>query len=333
VPNHIYNCAKVTLILAFLILPVQAGLNTAQETQPTQQHNSSSTGMTEQWRSLSVESGHLQSFPPLTGELDEHIDFTRELIQVKWRPNDPIYLYVIRPKGIERPPAILYLYSYPADLDRFRSDTLCGLLIKNGFAAIGFVSALTGHRYHDRPLREWFVSELQESLVTSVHDVQMILNYLATRGDVDIKRIGMFGEGSGATITILASAIDARIQAIDLFAPWGDWADWLAGSPVVPDEERASYLKPEFLKRLASFDPVEWLPRVKALTIRLQYMSDQWGTPKAALDRIKSAAPERSQIVSYTDREAVYRTSAFLFDWIKEQLCPVTSQVPRASPR
>ncbi len=205
-------------------------------------------------------------------------------------------------------------------------------MIKNGFAAIGFVSALTGHRYHDRPLKEWFVSELQESLVTTVHDVQMILNYLATRDDVDMDRIGMFGEGSGATVAILASAIDARIRAIDLFAPWGAWAEWLAGSPVVPDEERAAFLKPEFLKRVASFDPVEWLPRVKASAIRLQYVSDQWGTPKVAQDRIKSAAPDRSQVVSYIDRKAVNRASASLFDWIKEQLYPVTSQVTRASP-
>jgi acetyl esterase/lipase len=203
-------------------------------------------------------------------------------------------------------------------------------LIKNEFAAIGFVSALTGHRYHDRSIREWFVSELQESLVTSVHDVQMILNYLATRGDVDMDHIGMFGEGSGGTIAILAAAVDSRLRAIDLFAPWGDWPNWLAASPVIPDDERAAYLKPEFVRRVAPFDPVGWLPRVKAPAIRLQYMNDQWGTPKVAQDHIKSAAPVRVQMVTYTDRKAIGRVSATLFDWIKQQL----SQIPgHVSPR
>jgi cephalosporin-C deacetylase-like acetyl esterase len=59
-------------------------------------------------------------------------------------------------------------------------------------------------------MREWFISELQESLATSAHDVQMVLNYLASRNDLDMSRVGMFTAGSGANIAILASAVDAR---------------------------------------------------------------------------------------------------------------------------
>jgi len=295
---------------------------------------SGSSAVAENWNSLSLETSHLQAFPPIVGEKDERSDFTRELVRVQWRENDPIYLYVILPKGLHSPPAILYLYTYPSELDRFRDDALCRLFLTGGFAAIGFVSALTGHRYHDRPMREWFVSELQESLVASVHDVQMILDYLTMRGDLDRDRIGMFGEGSGGTIAILTSAVDPRLKAIDLFAPWCDWPEWLAVSPVVPDEERAAYRRPEFLRRVASFDPVQWLPRVKALAIRLRYIENQWGTPKIAQDRIKSAAPARAHVVSYTYRKAGDATSVSLFDWIKEQLSlvPGTLVAPRADP-
>jgi hypothetical protein len=306
------------LISLFLALFLQQELIAFQ--QSTQQPGSGSRVAAEDWNSLSLETSHLHAFPPIIGEKDERSDFTRELVRVQWRENDPIYLYVIMPKGLERPPAILYLYSYPSELDRFRNDALCRLFIKGGVAAIGFVSALTGHRYHDRPMREWFVSELQESLVTSVHDVQMILNYLTTRDDLDPDRIGMFGEGSGGTIAVLTSAIDARLKAIDLFAPWCDWRDWLALSPIVPDDERAIYRRLDFVRRVASFDPVEWLTRVKAIAIRLQYTPNQWGTPKIAQDRITSAAPARAQIRSYTYGQAESGTSISLFDWIKEQL-------------
>lgn len=68
---------------------------------------------------------------------------------------------------------------------------------REGFAAVGFVSALTGHRYHDRPMREWFISEPQECLAVSAHDVQMVLDYLGTRGDLNTDRVGMVAEGSG----------------------------------------------------------------------------------------------------------------------------------------
>src|ERR1022692_4628664 len=76
----------------------------------------------------------------------------------------------------------------------------------------GFVSALTGQRYHDRPMKEWFVSELPEALGSSVHDVQMILNYLADRNDLDMTRVGMYGQGSGGTIAILAASADPRLK-------------------------------------------------------------------------------------------------------------------------
>src|SRR5260370_23583731 len=111
--------------------------------------------------------------------------------------------------------------------------------------------ALTGHRYHDRPMREWFISELQECLAVSAHDVQRVLDYLATRGDLDLDRVGMFAEGWGATIGILASAADPRIKVFDTVNPWGDWPTWMSTSPVLPADERADYVKPQYLKNVA----------------------------------------------------------------------------------
>src|SRR5262249_42588244 len=148
----------------------------------------------------------------------------------------------------------------------------CRALTQNGFAAVGFVSALTGPRYQNRPQKKWFISELEESLGSSVHDVQMILNYLASRGDLDTDRVGMWGDGSGASIALMAAAVDSRIKALDLLDPWGDWPDWLAKSTLIPEDERADYLKPEFLNKLAGLDPVKWLPQLKTENVRLQYI-------------------------------------------------------------
>ncbi len=173
----------------------------------------------EDWSSLALAPHALSPQRPLVGEKAQYPEFTRELIEVQWRENDPIYLYVIRPRGVEKPPVILYLYSYPYDTPRFMNKDFCERVTAEGFGAVGFVSALTGQRYHSRPMREWFVSELQEALVTSVHDVQMILNFLSDRGDFDMNRVGMLGEGSGATIAILAAAVDPRIRALDLVNP------------------------------------------------------------------------------------------------------------------
>src|SRR5271167_585980 len=185
----------------------------------------------EDWSTPSLKGSEFGDAEPLVGELDDKDPaFTREITRVQWRAGDPIDLYIIKPTGVKKPPVILYLYSFPSENDRFLNPEFCKFLTRNGFAAIGFSAALTGQRYHGRPMKQWFVSELQESLATSAHDVQLVLNYLATRDDLDIERVGIFGDGSGATIAILAAAVDQRIKTLDLLDPWGDWPDWIAKS-------------------------------------------------------------------------------------------------------
>ena len=262
--------------------------------------------------------------PPLRGNFP---DFTREFVQVQWRPSDVIDLYVMKPAGVKKPPVILYLYTFPGDTDRFKADEFARIATKNGFAAVGFVSALTGQRFHDRPMKEWFVSELQEALGSSVHDVQLILNYLGKRGDLDMTRVGMFADGSGASIAIMVAAVDPRIKTLDLFGAWGDWPDWIAHSTLIQDEaERAAYLRPEFLKNVENLDPMKWLPRLKTQRIRLQYLQNDTITPKAARERMEAVAPPNAKVVRYDNTKAFVQTVGVngtkMFDWVKEKIVP-----------
>jgi len=257
-------------------------------------------GVTEDWSTPALSSSHLKPAPPFGGFIDDtHAGYTVQLLQLQWRWGDPLDVYLIKPKGVKKPPVILYLYGYPADTDAFKNEIFQNALTKNGFAAVGFVSALTGHRYHDRPMKEWFLSELQESLAASAHDVQMVLNYLAARGDLDMSRVGMFGQGSGASIAILASAVDPRITVLDVLDPWGDWPTWMATSPFVPEDERTDYLKPEFLKNAAALEPVEWMPNIQAKKFRLQQNLFETDTPKAAKEKLRAAIPSDASVVLY----------------------------------
>ena len=239
--------------------------------------------------------------PPVAMVDDSHAEYTVELVQLQWRWGDPIDLYVIKPKGAKRPGVILNLYGYPADTDPYKNEIFQKDLVAGGFAAVGFVSALTGHRYHDRPMKEWFLSELQECLAKSAHDVQMILNYLTARGDLDMNRVGMFGQGSGATIAILASAADPRIKVLDVLDPWGDWPAWMKTSPFVPEEERPDYVTPEFLKKVAHLDPIEWVSKVQARNFRFRQNTFELDTPTAIKEKLRAALPAGTPIVQYKD--------------------------------
>jgi hypothetical protein len=285
--------------------------------------------VTEDWTTPALSSSHLMPVPPLSFVDDTHPAYTVELLQLQWRWGDPLDLYVMKPSGVRNPPVILNLYGYPADTDPYKNAIFQKALTKNGFAAVGFVSALTGHRYHDRPMKEWFLSELQESLATSAHDVQMVLNYLASRGDLDMSRVGMFGQGSGATIAILASAADPRIQVLDLLDPWGDWPNWIATSPFVPSDERADYVKPEFLKKAATLETLYWLPRIQAKKVRLQQNLFETDTPQPVKEQIRTAVPAGTTIRLYNtvqEFKAAFPYSTNL-EWMEHELLSLSQPV------
>jgi hypothetical protein len=277
----------------------------------------------EDWNNLSLSTSKLDPIEPLLGATDSPKDgkFVRQLYQVGWRPDDNIDLYIVRPKGVKNPPVVLYLYDFPQDTQRFQNDRWCELVTQSGFAAVGFVSALTGQRFHDRPMKQWFVSEMKESLVTTVHDVQMILDYLETRRDLDMNRVGMYGSGSGGTIAILAAAVDPRIKVLDVLSPWGAWPEWLAATSKLQPEEREKFLKPEFLATITPLDPVLWLPKVKTQRMRIQNIRASSEVPAEAQVKIEAAAPDTASIYQYGDGLALIKVSSSggFLDWVQKQ--------------
>ncbi len=283
----------------------------------------------ENWRVVGDIKTGLQPAAPFEVQKDEQPEFVRELLRVEWRLGDSIELWVVRPKKPGKVPVVLYLYSYPTENDRFRDDDWCKRATAGGFAAVGFVSALTGQRYHYRPMKEWFVSELTEALGSSVHDVQLVLNYLADRGDFDMDRVGMFGMGSGASIAILAAEADPRIKTLDLLDPWGDWPDWLRESPAVPEAERSKYTTEQFLNSVAPLDPVAYLPSLKTRNLRLQQTLSEPVTPKTAKQRIAASVHDSSQLVIYANANDLFKAwqSTGLSGWIKQQLQSPTAIV------
>jgi hypothetical protein len=259
----------------------------------------------------------------------EQNGFMREMIEVQWRDLDPIDLWVIKPAGVKNPPVILYLYSYNGTNARYKNDQFCQFVTRNGFAAVGFVSGLTEQRFHDRPMRDTFVNQLQEGLATTTHDVQLILNYLAKRGDLDMNRVGMWGDGSGASVAIMAAAVDSRIKVLDLLDPWGDWPEWLAESSLVPETERTDLLKPAFLKMVENLDPLHYLPLLKTQQVRLQQIKQGVTvTPDVVRKKMEAAAPSDVSIVRFENTQQFLSDVAARgsgFDWIKGRVGSVVA--------
>ena len=302
---------------------------------PTASAQSTSALGAEDFSTASLARSPLHSEPPELVERDQEPDYISEWVTIRWRPDDPIYLYVVRPAKVRKPPVVIYLYDYPAETDIFGDDDWCRRVTAGGYAAVGFVPALNGQRYHDRPMKEWFVSELQEALAKSAHDVQMVLNYLADRADVDMGNVGVFGVGAGGTIAVMAASVDSRIKAIDLLDPWGDWPVWMQKSAVIPDEERPAYLKPEFLTKVADFDPVRLLAALHTQRIRLNQRNDDFPrTPEEAKKQMEAALPataEHRRFATSMAFQAEVASGGREFDWLKLQIKVPDAKVRKAA--
>ena len=236
---------------------------------------------------------------PFLLQRDEEPEFTREFYRVEWRTGDPIDLYVIRPAHAVKPPVTIFLYGFPSETDRFRDNAYCRMVTQRGYAAVGLVSALTGQRFHGRGLTEWFVSDLPFALVATVHDVQMVLNYLDTRKDLDASSVGIFGQGSGGTIAVLTASVEPRLKKIDLIDPWGDWPEWLAGSSMILNDERPRLTTNEFMDSVAAFDPIRHLPTMDSSRLQLLDVAYDRDTPAEAKKAIESAMPKGASVLRY----------------------------------
>ncbi|BDI33133.1 hypothetical protein CCAX7_51840 [Capsulimonas corticalis] len=276
----------------------------------------------ERWNTPALDGSHLKPETARVLKVEDHGTFTRELVQMQWRPLDSICLYIIKPKNVAKPPVSLFLYNYTEESDRFANVSYLERVTSQGYAIAGFVSALSGDRYKLRPMKEWFVSEMPEALACSAHDVHYIVDYLETRKDLDTNRLGMFGQGSGGAIAVLAAASDPRIKSLDLLGPWGDWKEWLEKSQVVPDAERPRYVTVEFQKKVKPLDPIDWLPKLKGRAIRMQFLGDDPNTPPAVVEALTKAAPAEAEVHRYENTVKFFPDAGGgrLFEWMAAHL-------------
>jgi dienelactone hydrolase len=97
--------------------------------------------------------------------------------------------------------------------------SLCHKLAEAGFIAVAIDGRYHGERktgkghadYDDAIVRAWHGSGEHPFYYDTVWDVMRLVDYLATRDDVDANRTGLIGISKGGIETYLAAAVDPRI--------------------------------------------------------------------------------------------------------------------------
>jgi dienelactone hydrolase len=128
---------------------------------------------------------------------------------------------VLQPKGpAARRPVVIYLHGTGSSKDR--SLARLREFARRGFVAVAPDGRFHGERipagasanaYEDAIVAAFRTGQGHPFLYDTVWDVMRLVDYLATRDDVDPARIGLTGMSKGGMETYLTAAVDQRIAA------------------------------------------------------------------------------------------------------------------------
>jgi dienelactone hydrolase len=178
---------------------------------------------------------------PRVTETREFPTYTRETVLFQSRPNMTVLGYLLLPKDFEAPgPTILCLHGHGRGVDDIVGIQEDGTMrteygeyqndfalqcVDRGYAALAIEQFGFGHRRDDVACQRGAGNSScqpssgaafllgQTMIGWRVYDAMRSLDYLSTRSEIDMNRIGVMGISGGGTTTFYSAAIDERFKA------------------------------------------------------------------------------------------------------------------------
>lgn len=189
---------------------------------------------------------------PLDAQIVEVIEtdeWRREKITFNGTDGERVIAYLYLPKNFPRPLQVIHVVPAGDVESGLRSlsasiEARLAPFIKSGRAVFGVV--LKGYIERLRP--EGYVRpdrstiEYREMIVNRITDGRRGLDYLATRDDIDPKRIAFFGPSAGSSIGLILAAVENRYASI-----------YLQGAGVVKSD----------LPTIADANPINFAPHIR----------------------------------------------------------------------
>ena len=230
---------------------------------------------------------------------------------------EPVPAYFVRPLGESTPrPTILYNHAHGGDYVRGKDELLEGqsalqnppyaeVLTAMGCNVLCFDHWAFGER-RGRTESEIFKEMLWRGQVMwgmMVFDSLRALDYLASRPDVDVSRLGTLGIAMGSTMAWWLAALDARVKVCIDMCCLTDFQTLIESQGL--DGHGIYYYVPELLKHFTTSQINELIAPRAHLSLAGNY---DLLTPPAGLDRIdqhlrkvyqKHGAPEAWKLLRY----------------------------------
>jgi len=181
---------------------------------------------------------------------DDSAGATREKLVFTGGRGDRVPAFLMLPKGAKPPyPLVVLIDGWTGGKDRWSEDDSWprgGLAVK-ALAETGFAAFVMDSQFHGEraaklgymPVDEFVCRECRnirrEMIVESVVDHRRALDYIASRGDVDMARVGALGHSMGAVMTFALAALEPRLRAsVSCVIPARHGETWTSAAAVSP---------------------------------------------------------------------------------------------------
>ena len=201
-------------------------------------------------------------------------------------------------------------------------------LLSKGYMALALDAQYHGDRKQEgKELFSADLAGLQQGFIQTIIDYRRAMDYLATRPDVDAKRIGLVGASMGAIMGSVLSGVDSRVKATVLLVGGGDWQTMLGKStnPAAVKMREAMGEKPD-LSKLDPIDPVHYIEHVSPRPLLMQNASKDDVVPPACAQALWDRAKDPKAIdwyaTGHTLDDPAARMAVFMkiMDWLGKNL-------------
>lgn len=204
--------------------------------------------------------------------------------------------YLVTPSGGGRHPAVVLVHGSGGD----RSELLgpAKALARLGLVAMTITEPSTSHPPKAVSTVAALLAETKAGALADAAAVRRAADVLASRSDVDPRRLGYLGWSAGAKTGALVAAADARFRALALLSAGAQpVASFVAAAP--PPYRAA------VRKTLTAVDPLTAIAKARPGSILLEDGRRDEIVPRAALENMVRAAPRGTVVRWYSAPHAL----------------------------
>lgn len=208
------------------------------------------------------------------------------------------------PSGNGKYPCVVFLHGYGGSKEDILS--FASLVAAEGYAVISIDAEFHGERSEEgKALYSPNLEESRNGIVQTIIDMRRAVDYLETRGEIDVEKIGYVGGSMGGILGAIFIGVEPRIRAAALLVAGGNMSLMIMRSqhPAIPvirkylEEQNMTYK--ELQEKLNPVDPLNFIGKFAPKPVVFHLGKYDRIVPAEAGEQLYRAAGEPKQVYWY----------------------------------